>query len=247
MSVAVVTGASRGIGREIASCLFEEGYQVAIHFHKNRELAENLAAQLNAQGKGNQAVAIGADISQKAQVEVLFCQVRQRLGPVDMLVNNAGIAQQKLFTDLTEADWDTMLGTNLSGVFYACQCALKDMIPRQAGKIINISSMWGQVGASCEVHYSAAKAGVIGLTKALAKELGPSHITVNCVTPGVIETEMNGNLDGETIEGLKEETPLGRLGTPRDVAEMVRFLASHQADFITGQVFGVNGGFVISG
>ena len=155
----------------------------------------------------------------------------------------AGIAQQKLFTDLTEADWDTMLGTNLSGVFYACQCALKDMIPRQAGKIINISSMWGQVGASCEVHYSAAKAGVIGLTKALAKELGPSHITVNCVTPGVIETEMNG----EIIEGLKEETPLGRLGTPRDVAEMVRFLASHQADFITGQVFGVNGGFVISG
>ena len=123
MSVAVVTGASRGIGREIASCLFEEGYQVAIHFHKNRELAENLAAQLNAQGRGNQAVAIGADISQKAQVEVLFCQVRQRLGPVDVLVNNAGIAQQKLFTDLTESDWDTMLGTNFKwGVLCLSMC-----------------------------------------------------------------------------------------------------------------------------
>lgn len=245
MSVAVVTGASRGIGREIAQLLLERGYDVAVHFHQNQKLAEELAAGWQKQRKANRAVPVRADISNRTDVQAMFAQVRQTLGAVDVLVNNAGIAQQKLFTDLTAADWDTMLGVNLSGVFFACQCALADMLPRHAGHIINVSSMWGQVGASCEVHYSAAKAGVIGLTRALAKEVGPSQITVNCVAPGVIDTDMNATLDEETLQMLREETPLCTIGTPRDVAEMVGFLASPAAAFITGQVFAVNGGLVV--
>ena len=243
--VAVVTGASRGIGRAIALRLLEDGFCVAVNYIHSKEAAEQLAGDWNCQGKPNRAMAVQADVSQKAQVEALFEAVRREWGDISVLVNNAGIAQQKLFTDVTPEDWDRMIGVNLSGVFYACQCALRQMLPRHAGKIINISSMWGQVGASCEVAYSAAKAGVIGLTKALAKEVGPSHITVNCIAPGVIATDMNQALDTETLGLLREETPLGVLGTPEDIAQAVSFLASPRAGFITGQVWGVNGGMVI--
>ena len=158
---------------------------------------------------------------------------------------NAGIARQELFTDVTLDQWRQMLGINLDGVFHCCQATLPDMIRRKSGRIITLSSMWGQVGASCEVAYSAAKAGVIGLTKALAKEVGPSGITVNCVAPGVIETEMNGLLDQETKDALAEETPLERMGTPADVAEAIWFLASQGGSFFTGQVLAPNGGFII--
>lgn len=242
--VALVTGASGGIGRAIAAALFRDGFSVAAHYGRNQESALALCGLLNGGGT-NRAIAVGADISQKAQVQRMFEQVEKELGMVDVLVNNAGIAQQKLVQDVTQADWDAMLGVNLSGTFYTCQCALRHMLPRHAGKIINISSMWGQTGAACEVPYSAVKAGVIGLTKALAKELGPSGITVNAVAPGVIQTDMLKDFTQEDLEMLAEETPLGRIGLPEDIAQTVCFLASEGAGFVTGQVFAVNGGFVI--
>ena len=169
----------------------------------------------------------------------------QTFGTIDALVCNAGIARQELFTDITLESWREMLGVNLDGVFHCCQAALPAMIHRKQGRIITLSSMWGQVGGSCEVAYSAAKAGVIGLTKALAKEVGPSGITVNCVAPGVIETEMNRQLSPETKAALAEETPLERLGTPEDVAEAIWFLASEAGRFFTGQVLAPNGGWVV--
>ena len=160
-----------------------------------------------------------------------------------MLINNAGIAQQKLFTDVSESEWDQVFDVNVKGTVFCSQAALRDMIRRKDGKIINLSSVWGQKGASCEVCYSASKAAIIGLTKALAKEVGLSGVTVNCVAPGVIDTEMNGHLDEETMSALKEETPLARIGTVEEVAQLLYFLASDQSNFITGQVVGINGGF----
>ena len=170
---------------------------------------------------------------------------RQALGRVDVLVSNAGIAQQKLFTDITPEEWQRMLDVNLTGAFNLCQLALPGMIRRKAGRILTVSSMWGQTGGSCEVHYSAAKAGLIGLTKALAKEEGPSGITVNCVAPGVIDTDMMASFTAEDKAALAEETPVGRLGTAEEVAKLLLYLAGEDAGYITGQVFGVNGGLVI--
>ncbi len=169
----------------------------------------------------------------------------EEVGSVDVLVNNAGISSQKLFTDITDDEWKRTIGVNLDGVFYCCRNALPYMIRQKSGAIINIGSMWGEVGASCEVHYSASKAGVIGLTKALAKEVAPSGVRVNCIAPGVVMTDMMSDFDDTTIEELKDETPLGRLGTPEDIAAAVLFLASDDASFITGQTLGVNGGFII--
>lgn len=241
MKTALVTGGSRGIGNAVARALAADGFGVVVNYRCAETAAKQLQTELNgAYGQGCCRV-FRADVSDRAQVEEMF----RFAGGVDVLVNNAGIAQQKLFTDLTEEDWDRMFDVDVKGVFHCCQCALPYMIHEKRGKIINISSMWGQVGASCEVHYSAAKAAVIGLTKALAKELGPSGIQVNCVAPGVIATEMNANLDAETMASLREETPLGVLGTPRDIAEAVRFLAGNRSDFMTGQVVGVNGGMII--
>jgi 3-oxoacyl-[acyl-carrier protein] reductase len=239
----LVTGASRGIGREVARQFAQNGYAVAIHYHQNKEMAQSLCEELSSQGFP--CILVQSDVANRAQVEKMTEQVLTKFGHIDVLVNNAGIAQQKLFTDITEDDWDTLFNVNVKGMYHCCQSVLPGMIRRHSGKIINLSSIWGLTGASCEVHYSAAKAAVIGLTKALAKELGPSNIQVNCVAPGVIDTDMNKHLDAEIIAALKEETPLGVLGTPRDVANAVLFLAGDGGSFITGQVLSPNGGFVI--
>lgn len=241
---ALVTGASRGIGHEIAFKLWREGCRVGINYCTSGQEASALAAELNRQ-RPDSAFAIQADVSRKDEVFAMREEIRKRLGEVDILVNNAGIAQQKLFTDLTEEDWDRMFAVDVKGVFLCCQAFLPPMIRKKSGKIINIASIWGQVGASCEVHYSAAKGAVIALTKALAQEVGPSRIQVNCVSPGLINTEMNGHLSPEAIDALLEETPLGVIGQPSDIAEAVWFLASSQSDFITGQVLAPNGGMVL--
>ncbi len=239
----LITGASRGIGRATALAFAQHGWLVAAQYHRAEEQAQSLAASIC--GMGGTVALLQADLAVREDCLRLAQQAQQELGSIDVLVNNCGIAQQKLFGDITEEDWDTMFDVNVKSMFRLCHALTPGMIRRHAGKIINLSSMWGQVGASCEVHYSAAKAAVIGFTKALAKELGPSGITVNCVAPGVINTDMNSLLNEETRAALQEETPLMRLGTPEDVAGTILFLASHQADFITGQVICPNGGFII--
>ena len=242
---AVITGASRGIGAAVAKALFEKGYNVVIDYHHHKEQAEQIAVELNRQNVPQRAIAVMADVSRPEEAQALFRQAKETFGHIDVLVNNAGIAQQKLFTDITVDDWKSMTGVHLDGTFYCSQLAVREMLPRHSGRIINIASMWGQVGASCEVHYSAVKAGVIGLTKALAKEVGPSDITVNCICPGVIDTEMNSALPSEIRAELRDETPLCALGTPEDVAAAVTFFAGDGAKFVTGQVLGVNGGLVV--
>ena len=207
------------------------------------EAAAEDAAALEAELPG--ITAVQCDVASRASCELAFRAAEQALGRVDVLVSNAGIAQQKLFTDITPEEWQHMLDVNLTGAFHLCQLALPGMIRRKAGRILTVSSMWGQTGGSCEVHYSAAKAGLIGLTKALAKEEGPSGITVNCVAPGVIETDMMAAFTAEDKAALAEETPVGRLGTADEVAKLLVFLAGEDAGYITGQVFGVNGGLVI--
>ena len=210
---------------------------------KAKDRAEALAEELAALGVPVKVYV--CDVAQREQVQAMTAAFLREFGRIDVLVCNAGIARQELFTDITEASWREVMGVDLDGVFYCAQAALPDMLHRKAGQIIPLSSMWGQVGASCEVAYSTAKAGVIGMTKALAKELGPSGITVNCVAPGVIDTEMNGNLPQDIKDELAEETPLERLGTPEDVAQAVWFLASSAGDFFTGQVLAPNGGLII--
>lgn len=210
---------------------------------KAKDRAEALAEELAALGVPVKVYV--CDVAQREQVQAMTAAFLREFGRIDVLVCNAGIARQELFTDITEDSWREVMGVDLDGVFYCAQAALPDMLHRKAGKIITLSSMWGQVGASCEVAYSTAKAGVIGMTKALAKELGPSGITVNCVAPGVIDTEMNGNLPQDIKDELAEETPLERLGTPEDVAQAVWFLASSAGDFFTGQVLAPNGGLII--
>ena len=243
MKTVIITGASRGIGAACARLFAQNGWAVAVNYRNSREKAEALASSICREG--GVAMAVPADIGDAQQVETLFSIAEKELGTVEALVNNAGIAQQKLFTDITEEDWDELFRVDVKGVFLCCRRALPGMIRQQKGCIVNISSMWGQVGASCEVHYSAAKAAIIGLTKALAKETGPSGIRVNCIAPGVIQTEMNCHLSPETLEELREETPLETLGTPEDVARAALFLCSPESSFITGQVLGVNGGMVI--
>ncbi len=240
---ALITGSSRGIGRAIALALADDGWQVVINYNHSGQPARQLAGLLEA--KGCPALAVQADVASPRQVQDMVQTAAERFGGIDLLVNNAGIAQQKLFTDITPDDWRQMMGVNLDGVFYCTQAVLGHMIAQKSGCILNISSIWGMVGASCEVHYSAAKAAVIGMTKALAKELGPSGVRVNCVAPGVIDTDMNGGLDAETLGWLREQTPLCGIGTAEDVAQLAAFLASDKAKFITGQIISPNGGFVI--
>ena len=195
--------------------------------------------------KRPRAIVVQGDITKSEQVAAMLAQIKEQLGSVEVLVNNAGISELSLFTDISEEQWDRMMNINCKSVFLCTKEVLPDMISEKRGVIVNISSMWGQVGASCEVHYSASKAAVIGMTKALAKEVGPSNIRVNCVAPGVIETDMMAGFSESVKKELAEDTPLMRLGTPEDVAEVVRFLASDAAAFLTGQIIGANGGFVV--
>ncbi len=233
----IITGASRGIGYATACLFAERGWNVAANYLNTPEPAQQL------ESKYQNLIALRADISQKDQARQLVAATVERFGTVDVLINNAAVAQQKLFCDITEAEWNHLLAVNLNGTAFCCQAVLEEMIRRKSGKILNLSSIWGQKGASCEVGYSASKAAIIGLTKALAKEVGLSGITVNCVSPGVIDTDMNRHLDPQTMASLKEETPLARIGTPEEVAQLLYFLASDEAGFITGQVIGINGGF----
>lgn len=239
----LVTGASHGIGRATATLFAENGYNVAINYNSSPDEAQNLVDELTA--KGCNVMAVKANVAKRTEVEEMFAQISKTFGDVHILVNNAGIESQKLFTDVSEAEWDKIFDVNMKGVFNCTQMALKSMIREHYGKIINVSSVLGIMGSSCEVPYSASKAAVIGFTKALAKEVGPSNINVNTVAPGVIDTKMNRRIEPAIIERLKQQTPLGTIGTCEDIAEAVLFLASEGAKFITGQVLSPNGGLVI--
>lgn len=238
MKTALVTGASGGIGRAIAEKLASQGYTVAVHCNRGIDRAQALAKAIS-------GIAVQADLADASQIEAMVQTVTDAFGHVDVLVNNAGISVTGLLTDIDAAARRELFGVNVLGAIECARALLPGMIRRQAGCIVNISSMWGQVGASCEVDYSAAKAALIGFTKALAQETAPSGIRVNCVAPGVIRTPMLDCYDAQTLDDLAAETPLGRLGTPEDIAGAVAFLCSEDAAFITGQVLGVNGGFVI--
>ncbi len=238
MKKVLITGGSRGIGRACVEYFSEIGYSVAFIYRSNDAAANDVASKCG-------AFAVKADISLADEASAAVRRASEYLGGLDILVNNAGISQIKLFGDITDADWERMISSNLSGVFYITREALKLMLAQHSGRIINIGSMWGKTGASCEVHYSAAKSGIRGMTMALAKELGPSGITVNCIEPGVIDTDMNSELDRDAIDSLCEETPLGRIGKPREIAYLAEFLASDKAEFITGQIIGVDGGYAV--
>lgn len=234
---AYITGASGGIGSELAKKLHAAGCRVALFWHSDG------AAVGLAEALGEGAAAFRCDVADYASVNAAFAQAEGMLGAADILVNNAGVALFGLLQDCADEDFDRVVGVNLKGVFNCCKRALPAMIAAKSGAIINVSSMWGIAGASCEAVYSASKAGVVGMTKALAKEVGPSGITVNCVAPGVIDTPMNAMLSPEAKAELIAETPLGRLGTPSDVADAVAFLAD--ATFITGKTLAVDGGFIL--
>ena len=240
----LITGASTGIGRAVAAWYLDKGCNVVMNYGHDDRVAEKTAEELGTLFEAKERIFLyKCDVSDSNAVKAMFEVAEKKFGPVSILINNAGIAQDKLFTDISDEDWSRMIGTNLTGCFNCCREAVKSMVHAKYGRIVNVSSMWGVTGASMEVHYSASKAGVIGLTKALAKELGPSGITVNCVAPGAIDTRMNACYTEEEIRGICEETPLGRLGSPYEIAAAIGFLTS--SDFTTGQVLGVNGGMVI--
>jgi len=239
----LITGASKGIGAATAILFARKGYNVVINYNNSYESASLLARSLSANGYS--VMTHKANVANKLEVDLMVKETLYKYGSLDILVNNAGIAHQGLITETDEIDFDNIINVNLKGVFNCCKAVTPSMVSRQSGRIINISSMWGQVGASCEVAYSAAKAGVIGLTKALAKELAPSGITVNCIAPGLIDTNMNANLSVEDVAAFVEDIPLGRIGSADEIAAAIEFLSSEKADYITGQILGINGGFVV--
>lgn len=243
MKTVLVTGASHGIGKETAALFAEQGYNVAVNYNSSEVEARLFVDDLIS--KGFSAMSVKANVAKRNEVEKMFDAINQKWGDVHVLVNNAGIESQKLFTDVTESEWDRIFDVNIKGVYNCTQIALKSMIRNHYGKIINVSSILGISGSSCEVAYSASKAAVIGFTKALAKEVGPCEINVNTVAPGVIDTKMNRKIEPEIIERLKQQTPLGTIGTCEDIAETILFLASDRSKFITGQVISPNGGLVI--
>jgi 3-oxoacyl-[acyl-carrier protein] reductase len=233
MKTILITGGSRGIGEAIVRLAVGK-YRVAFTYNNSAEKAQELAREVG-------ATAYKCDVSSSAQVERVVAQIKADFGGIDLLVNNAGVAQDKLFQDITDEDWRKMMGVNLDGTFFVTRAVVPDMISREYGRIVNVSSMWGTDGASMETHYSASKAGVIGLTKALAKELAPTGITVNAVAPGAIDTDMMKTYTDDELKEFVAEIPFGRLGRPEEVAEAVMFLLS--ADYITGEVLSIRGGY----
>ena len=238
-----VIDVAQGIGAAAAILFARKGWNVVINYNESYESASLLARSLSSNGFS--AMIHKANVANKLEVDLMVKETVYKFGSVDVLINNAGVSYQGLITDTDEIDYDRIIDVNLKGVFNCCKAVTPVMVNQKSGKIINISSMWGQVGASCEVVYSAAKAGVIGLTKALAKELAPSGITVNAIAPGLIETNMNSNISVEDLNSFVESIPLGRMGSADEIAEAAFFLSSENADYITGQVLGVNGGFVM--
>ena len=234
----LISGGSRGIGRACVEYFAKKGYNVAFLYEKNVEAAEKTASDFS-------ALAVKCDVADSADVKRAVNEINEKLGGIDILVNNAAASVIKPFDMFSDDEWARMMNVNLSGAFYLAREVVPHMISKKWGRIVNIGSMWGKVGASCEVPYSTTKAGIRGFTLSLAKELAPSGVTVNCVEPGVIATEMNKSLGEEVLAALAEETPTGRLGDPSEVAEAVGFLSSDEASFITGQILGVDGGFAI--
>lgn len=243
MKYALITGGSRGIGAAAARLFARRGWGVAVGYHQNGARAEALAEELA--GLGVPAMAVRADVSDKNQVERMVDNVLENFCQLDILVCSAGVSHMGLISQIDEDEWRHLFAVNVDGVHHCCRAVLPHMLERKSGSIVTVSSMWGQVGASCEAAYSAAKGAVIAYTKALAKELGPSNIRVNCVAPGVIDTEMNAHLSPGDLSALAEETPLGRVGTPEEAAAAIAFLASDEASFLTGQVVCPNGGLVV--
>lgn len=238
MRTVLINGGSRGIGAAMVRRFAEAGDRVAFTYKNAHSEADRLAKETG-------ALAVCADTAVAAEVTAAVERVREELGPPSVLINNAAVSSFSLFTDLTEEEWSRIFAVNVHGAFYYCRAVLPSMIAKKEGRIINVSSMWGRVGASCEVHYSATKAAINGMTLALAREVGPSGITVNAIAPGVIDTEMNAALSEEDKRSLADATPLSRLGTAREVAEAAYFLAGETAGFITGQILGVDGGFIL--
>lgn len=239
--VIIVTGGSRGIGANICKTLAAEGYNVILNYNRSENKAQEIKRSLAE--KNINIDIFKADITKRNDVQALVQYTINKYGRIDVLINNAGISQIKLFTELTDEDWENMLKTNLTASFYTSQEVAKYMINQKEGCIINISSIWGQTGASCEVHYSAAKAGLDGMTKALAKELGPSNIRVNSIAPGIIKTDMNAELSEEDIEEIIKEIPLQRIGYPQSITKCVKWLM--EDDYTTGQIISINGGWEI--
>lgn len=239
--VIIVTGASRGIGKEIAKGLSKKGYQVIANYNKSEEQAIKLKEELK---KENINIDIfKADVSKRKEAEELVKYTIRKFGKIDVLINNAGISQIKEFTQITDEDWNNIINTNLNSVFYMTQETCKNMIHNKKGCIINISSIWGVIGASCEVHYSVSKAGIDAITKSLAKELGPSNIRVNSIAPGIINTEMNNKLSEKEIENIKEEIPLEKIGKAQDIEKCIEWLI--EDEYTTGQIISINGGWGI--
>ena len=234
--VVVVTGGSRGIGAEIVKFLAKLGYKVVLNYNKSESYAQDVKKELN------NVEIFKADVSKKEEANALIDFAIKKYGKIDVLINNAGIAQTKLFTEITDEDWKDIIDTNLNSAFYCSREAVKNMIHNKSGLIINISSIWGITGASCEVAYSTSKAAINGFTKALAKELGPSNIRVNAIAPGIINTEMNSYLSEDELKNIKEEIPLEKIGDPVDIAKCVKWLI--EDNYTTGQIISINGGWI---
>ena len=242
MKTVLITGGSRGIGKCMAENLAKEGYKVILNYNKSEKQAKQIKTELKEQGI--EIEIYKADVSKREEVKKMIKYTLNKFKSIDVLINNAGIAKLQMFNDITDEDWNEMLNTNLNSVFYCIQETLPNMIHNKNGCIINISSIWGLVGASCEVAYSVSKAGIIGMTKALAKELGPSNIRVNSIAPGIIKTQMISNLNKKEMEEIKNDMPLERVGEPSDIAKCVEWLVEDK--YTTGQIISINGGWVIT-
>lgn len=240
--VILVTGGSKGIGADIAQYLAQKGYNVILNYNKSEEEAKKIQSTLAEQNINIDI--FKADVTNHFEVTKLVNFCINKYHKIDVLINNAGISQTKLFTDISDLEWNNMLQTNLTSAFYTTKDTLPSMIHNKSGCIINISSVWGLVGSSCEVHYSVAKAGLDAMTKSLAKELGPSNIRVNSIAPGIINTDMNKHLSKEDLENITQEIPLERIGNPQSITKCVQWLI--EDDYTTGQIISINGGWVIT-